>query len=295
MATSDREGTGALARDIERIEALRAQGRLSGDEAQRLIAVLRGEQPEAVDALADVPAPDAAPRGAEPAPSDAPASAEDVATPPVSHATDDVRWLVTEMLAADLLIEVDPNLTEPHLRTNVADASLEAHGSGWRLRYRAEGTGWSFFGANWSPERIEVLLPPTMGVELDVKAGDVRLSGVSHVRGRMLAGDLSIDGAAYVDIDKKAGDLDIRMRPVQGQQRVIAKAGDVDVTLLPGSDVRVQADVKVGDLRVDGAGLLGERTSAGIGQRYGGSLGAGTAELTVRLTAGSLRLRTQEG
>ena len=273
-----------LARDVERITALRDQGRLTDAEAERLIAVLRGDAPAPPTAAtpASVPAP--------------PRVATEASATESSRPADDlgVRWLTIEMLAADLLVEPQPGLEAPRLRREVEDATLEPHGGGWRLRYRVDLGSWSVFGNHrGAPARIEVDVPEGMGVELDVKAGDVEIRGVSHVRGHMLAGDLLIDGASYVDVDKKAGDFEARIRPTSGKQRLVAKAGDLDVVLLPGSDVRVSADVKVGDLSVKGPGLQGERNSQGIGQRYSGTLGAGAAELELLLAAGSMTLRTE--
>ncbi len=301
-----------MARDVERITALRDQGRLTDAEAERLIAVLRGDAPvDAADADAEpehVGEPEAAsesaaaPPAAPPDTPSAPAAATPASVPTTPRAVeparpaDDLglRWLSIEMIAADLLVEPQPGLEAPRLRREVEDATLEAHGDGWRLRYRAELSSWSIFGNHRGmPARIEVDIPVGMGVELDVKAGDVEIRGVTHVRGRMLAGDLAIDGASYVDVDKKAGDFEARIRPTAGRQRLVAKAGDLDVVLLPGSDVRVSADVKVGDLRVEGPGLQGARNSHGIGQRYSGTLGAGAAELELRLAAGSMTLRTE--
>jgi hypothetical protein len=204
-----------------------------------------------------------------------------------------VSWLVTEMLAADLVVEAKPGIAAPSLRKPVEDATLEREGDGWRLRYRTEWSNWSIFGGRSGPDRIEVDVPEGMGVELDVKAGDVSVRGVAHVRGRMLAGDLVIDGASFVDVDKKAGDFEARIRPTVGKQRLVAKAGDLDVVLLPGSDVRISASVKVGDLRIRGEGFEGSRESHGIGHRQSLTLGAGTAELELRLSAGSLTLKSE--
>jgi hypothetical protein len=324
---ADHDITDPLARDIERIHALRDQGRLTGEEADRLIAVLRGAAPDAeaddtADATVDAapvsadepaaavpqtPAPPARPTPpAPPAPADAssaarapqpqPSAASGSAGPSSARPSDDmgVPWLVTEMLAADLVVEAKAGIAAPSLRKPVDDATLEPEGNGWRLRYRAEWSNWSIFGSrSGGPDRIEVDVPEGMGVELDVKAGDVTVRGVSHVRGRMLAGDLVIDGASFVDVDKKAGDFEARIRPTAGKQRLVAKAGDLDVVLLPGSDVRVAASVKVGDLRIRGEGFKGSRESQGIGHRQSLTLGAGTAELELRLSAGSMTLKTE--
>ncbi len=302
-----------LARDIERIITLRDQGRLTEAEAAQLIAVVRGDAAvaEADDdsepageagapptAASDAPQADASASVPEaPLPPDSPAAAPPArakASMPRAGDVPGVRWLVTEMLAADLLAESQPGLEAPRLRREVDDARLEPHGDGWRLRYRPELSSWSFFGNHRGrPERIEIDLPAEMGVELDVKAGDVTIRGVPHVRGRMLAGDLVIDGASFVDVDKKAGDFEARIRPAHGKQRLVAKAGDLDVVLMPGSDVRIVADVKVGDLNVMGPDLQGERNAHGIGQHYRGTLGSGAAELELRLSAGSLTLKTE--
>lgn len=321
---ADRDTNDPLARDIERIHALRDQGRLTAEEAERLIGVLRGDAADGD--LADGDPADGDPvgsvAGAEDgaantaperpaAPPTPPTPSTPPTTPPVAltpaepktlapstsapQPADDlgVVWLITEMLAADLVVEAVPGLAEPRLRKSAEDATLADEGGRWRLRYRSEWSNWTFFGTRGSPERIEVEVPEGMGVQLDVKAGDVVVRGVSHVRGRMLAGDLEIDGASFVDVDKKAGDFKARIRPTGGRQRLVANAGDLDVVLLPGSDVTITADVKVGDLRVKGEGLMGERDAHGIGHRYHGTLGAGTAQLELRLSAGSLTLKTE--
>jgi hypothetical protein len=224
---------------------------------------------------------------AAPAPAEhAPATTEHV--PAAAQA--DVRWLTTEMVTADLLVTPVAGLEAPRLRAAVEGASLTNEGSGWRLRYRVEGSSWTIWGLR--PERIEVEIPPHAGVVLDVKAGDVELDGVEHVRGHMLAGDLAIDGAASVDVDMKTGDLDARIRPTAGRHRVVSKAGDVEVVLMSGSDVTISADVKLGDLSVSGL-LGGERSSHGVGHRYRGALGSGSAELEVRLAAGDMRVRAE--
>ncbi len=304
-----------FARDVERIQALRDQGRLTEDEASRLIAVLRGEatSPEdepagasdaatepaagaaqvAEPAAVPEPAAPASPRAPDPPLAPEPPVAPEAPAAPqpvVAESASGVRWLTTEMLAADLVVVAVEGLGEPRLRAQVQGAVLQPEGSGWRLRYRVDGGSWPLWGNR--PERIEVEIPRGAGVQLDVKAGDVKLEGVEHVRGHMFAGDLNIDGATSVDVDMKTGDLDARIRPTAGRQRLVCKAGDLKVTLLRGADVRLTASVKLGELSVKGA-LLGRHDTQGLGHRYSGTLGDGRAELELRLAAGDLRVRTE--
>ncbi len=300
--TSEHDTNDPLARDVERILALRDSGRLSAAEADKLIAVLRGEAPndvEPVTEMSDAPDAEAATPGAQsepsvpPAPAAPPPSASGQERPGPAARPDavGVRWLTLAVAAADLRVTPGEAGSEPRLREEVEGATLEATSDGWRLEYRVDRGSW--WGIGSSPARLDVEVPSDAGVVLDVKAGDVELEGVRYVRGRMLAGDLLIDGAEEVDVDKKAGDFTARIRPTSGRHRLVAKAGDLDVTLLRGADVSVSANVKVGDLDTSGAGLEGERSSRGVGQRYSGRLGSGSAELELSLTAGSLRLRSE--
>jgi hypothetical protein len=104
----------------------------------------------------------------------------------------------------------------------------------------------------------------------------------------MLAGDLSVRDAAAVDLSKAAGDLSVAFRPTTGRHRISAKAGDVDVRFLPGSDASVEASVSMGDLDAPGF----EVDDRMVGAQARGTLGAGSAQVEVRLTAGDLNLRT---
>ena len=135
---------------------------------------------------------------------------------------------------------------------------------------------------------VHVRLPRAWGVTLDLKAGDADVDGVPYVRGRMLAGDLSVRNAASVDLSKAAGDLAVSFRPTQGRHRISAKAGDVDVHLLPGSDAAIEASVSMGDLHAPGF----EVDDRMVGAQARGRVGAGSARVEVRLTAGDLSVRS---
>jgi hypothetical protein len=300
--------------DIERIEAMRDAGTITADEAERLITVLRDvaaaeseigaaapppaptapEAPEAPTAPAP-PAHDAAPAAPASARSDSPFADALAAVGTITGATAGAAGtgagttpgrstLAVHVIAGDVLIE-SGDVDEPYLRGDSDDLTLERVGEGWRLSQIR--TGWL---ERLPPADVDVVVPRSFGVALDVKAGNVRIRAVRAVTGRMLAGDLDIDGAEAVDLDKAAGDLDARLTLTSGSHRIRSKAGDVDVRLLPGSDVTIDAEARMGD--VDAPRDF-DRRRRGVGASASGRVGGGTARLELRLTAGRIRIETE--
>jgi hypothetical protein len=313
--------------DIARIEAMRDAGTVTPDEAERLIAVLReiaGAEseidaigaPEPAAAAPTVPAahaaaapagpaaPDPPPAPTPPRPPDRPQEAAPPPPPPppprasesaataggaaaavgaTAHAR---RWIRVANLAGDVTVR-GGDVAEPELQGDHPHVKIERDGDGWVVR--TTRTGW--FERSWQSD-IDVTVPRDMGVHLDVKAGEVRVHDVIAVAGRMLAGDLEIDGAEAIDLHKSAGDLDARVRLTRGTHRIRASAGDVDVTLLRGSDVTVRANVTMGDAR-GGTGFTSTR--GGMGASVEGTVGAGTATLAVQLSAGDVLIEQEDG
>jgi hypothetical protein len=283
--------------DIARIVAMRDAGTITADEAERLIKVLRDvadvESDLAEPPAADAPATSDTPSGRDEPPVTAAAATPAAATPFVAATGSQAGaagpgagpTLTVSLLAGDLTVE-SGDVEEPTLRGDTNDLTLQRHGDGWRLDQVR--TGWL---ERIPPVRVGVVVPRRLGVALDVKAGDVRIRGVRAVTGKMLAGDLDIDGAEAIDLQKTAGDLDARLRLTSGTHRIVAKAGDVEVRLLDGSDVAVAAEARVGDVAVP---RRFEATRRGVGASATGRIGAGAARLDVRLTAGRVRIQTEE-
>ncbi|MFU8887290.1 MAG: DUF4097 family beta strand repeat-containing protein [Trueperaceae bacterium] len=311
--------------DIERVRALRDAGQITPEEAERLIGVLTelDETPDGV--TVEAPNPDApvgttdataseaggnvadrvrsAARGAAEAAREAareassqvrgavaeargPAGAAAVETPAIDLAPAGTRWCTIELTAADLSVVAD-DVDEPVVEGD-DDQKLRVTQTDDGVRVTSE-RGWSierWVGRSLSLD-VHVRVPRAWGVALDLKAGDADVAGVPYVRGRMLAGDLSVRDAVAVDLSKAAGDLSVAFRPTQGRHRINAKAGDVDVRFLPGSDASVEASVSMGDLHAPGF----EVDDRMVGAQARGRLGAGTAQVEVRLTAGDLNLR----
>lgn len=218
----------------------------------------------------------------QPTPEAAPASAG-----PIELAPAGTRWCAIELTAADLRVVAD-DVDEPVVE-GADEQELRVTPTDEGIRVTSE-RGWSidrWVGRGASLD-VRVRLPRAWGLSLDLKAGDAKVTGVPYVRGRMLAGDLSVRDAESVDVSKAAGDLEVAFRPTQGRHRIAAKAGDVDVRFLPGSDATVEASVSMGDLDAPGFEVDGRM----VGAQARGTLGAGSARVEVRLTAGDLSLRT---
>jgi len=208
-------------------------------------------------------------------------------TTPIELAPAGTRWCTIELTAADLSVVAD-DIAEPVVQGD-DDQKLRVTQTDDGVRVTSE-RGWSidrWVGRTPSLD-VHVRVPRAWGVALDLKAGDADVAGVPYVRGRMLAGDLSVRDAESVDLSKAAGDLAVSFRPTHGHHRISAKAGDVDVRFLPGSDASVEASVSMGDLHAPGF----EIDDRMVGAQARGRVGAGSARVEVRLTAGDLSLRT---
>ncbi|MBW6454341.1 MAG: DUF4097 domain-containing protein [Trueperaceae bacterium] len=281
--------------DIERVRALRDAGQITPEEAERLIGVLTelDETPEGV--TVEAPNPDAPVGTTDATASGAGATAADrvrsaareaAEASPVDLAPAGTRWCTIELTAADLSVVAD-DVDEPVVEGD-DEQKLRVTQTDDGVRVTSE-RGWSvdrWLGRSTSLS-VHVRVPRAWGVALDLKAGDADVAGVPYVRGRMLAGDLSVRDAVAVDLSKAAGDLSVAFRPTQGRHRIAAKAGDVDVRFLPGSDANVEASVSMGDLHAPGF----EVDDRMVGAQARGRVGAGSARVEVRLTAGDLSLR----
>jgi DUF4097 and DUF4098 domain-containing protein YvlB len=121
---------------------------------------------------------------------------------------------------------------------------------------------------------------------------------VRGVKGRveldLQAGDLDLVDATSFRIVTKAGDVKVRTTLKSGESSVTALAGDVDVTLEPGSSVSLKASTTAGDVSARGF-ILTQTDKRMTGGSLEGRLGAGNAKLEARLTAGDLDIIALDG
>lgn len=201
--------------------------------------------------------------------------------------------------AAELIVTV-ADVPEPHCEGD--EVVLVATPEGVRVEAKRLGLVEGWIGRSFK-RPLALTLPPAWALNVDLKAGSVRSSGVATVRGRVLAGSWEVHGASFVDLSSLSGHVTVTLRPQRGEQRIEVGAGDAHLTILPGSSVSLEARVDVGS--IDGAaheaikiepGRVGARWSQRFGDAPGDAEGDadGGAKLDVRIKAGRLTLRHQE-
>ncbi|HEX7005417.1 MAG TPA: hypothetical protein VF168_14630 [Trueperaceae bacterium] len=287
--------------DRQRIEAMVEEGRITREEADRLLGVLddidQAEQKlEGMDA--EVHSDPLPPRSPTATPADPP-------IPPSPRRADggreerrlpeDIRWLEISLLAGDLQIEVSDSVTTPSASTSGrSHTELERTDDGFRLGGSSGNRGDNFLERMMSRiarDDTRVVIPADWGLRMNMKAGDVEIHGpLRFLAGHLLAGDLDADEVHGLDLDISAGDIDLGLLLDEGRHRLHAIAGDVRVRLLNGCDVRVSGKVNIGDLSLPEEWTMKNK---GLGASFEHSLGQGRAELTLDLGTGDLDVGTR--
>jgi hypothetical protein len=255
-------------------EQARSAARSAGADVADAVRIATDKVRESVERLRDTwTAPDAG-------------GPEAAAAEPRTIAPHGTRWLRVELAAGDLDVRA----------ADVEAPTLDDDEDG-RVRLEATADGARLFTdpqrgllGRFTPADASVRVPRAWGVDLDVKAGDLEVRDVPYVAGRILAGDVEVRGARGLDLTCLAGDVSIGVAPTEGRHRLVVRAGDVEVRLLPGSDVVVDGRVSVGDASARGL----ERERRGLGAVVHGRVGEGRAQLAIELGAGDLEVRAEE-
>lgn len=139
------------------------------------------------------------------------------------------------------------------------------------------------------PVNIKVKVPANLP-KLEVKAfaGDVDVQGVTgSVHIDLSAGDIKLRDASQFEITSKAGNIKVNTKLENGESKVTGLAGDIEVSLEPGSSVSLKARVQAGDVGAKGF-ILSQTDKRVTGGSLEGRLGAGRAKLEVSLSAGDV-------
>jgi Putative adhesin len=311
-----------------RIENLLRQGKITPEEANKLLRALETPGETTSESLTGStpvappkPQPVTVPPTPEPVPVTPPPAPKPVAPPPApprppapppapptavtsTKLEGPFTGLFLNVNAGDIDVRGVPGNT---LEATVQNGTLEVTNTNGNVRITAHGRiddpteiGWlntviKTIGRAL-PVQLQISVPETLGdLEINALAGDVDVRGVKgHVKLDLKAGDLKLEDATSFDVNGKAGDIKIRTKLENGTSRVNAIAGDVDVTLTPGSSVALKASISAGDVSAKGF-ILTQSEKRVVGGSLEGRLGAGRASLECRLAAGDLDIVAVDG
>jgi hypothetical protein len=150
---------------------------------------------------------------------------------------------------------------------------------------------------------------PDIGGEMnaDVNGGNIRMGRAASLRadvngGNLTAaemggpthlsvngGNLTLEGAHTLNASVNGGNLRWAGQLTGGHHRLEVSAGNATLHLLPGSSVRLDADVTVGAFKAD---FPTQKSGGFVNTRYGGQLGGGEAHLSCRVAAGQIKVVT---
>lgn len=274
--------------DRDRIRALVEEGRISSEEAERLIATL--DEIDEVERVLPEPI-------VQPVAPVVVGQAEEKIEAVIGSAPRSLQdgggWVVVDGLAGGVKVTVDCSVGEPIL---VGDEGVrfEREGSYYRVSQFGGGSGGLVdrLVGGFRRSSLRLKIPKDYGLELKMKTGQVQVCGeLSYLKGSILAGEVDVEAARGVDLSLSAGELNLGLRLLEGKHRVQASVGEVNLTLLSGSSVRVEGRSSIGDVRV---GNRFEKEAQGIGHSFKGRIGSGDADLSVRVSTGAVKVKVED-
>ncbi len=276
------------------VQRLVAEGKLTAEEAAGLLEGMSTDAPEAQ----------------MPAPADA---HQDSEIPPD---------LVLKVSGYTLTVLHDGSLGAPHLSAS-EDGVLRLSGTpkGWQVQ-RAD-----HLGGHWGNLKAILTLPfaprhvraaveggnltlPDLGGEMhaEINGGNIRMGRAASLNaevngGNLTAaemggpthlsvngGNLTLTGAHSLNASVNGGNLRWAGVLAGGNHRVEVNAGNATLHLLPGTSLRVDADVTVGAFKAD---FATSKSGSFMNTRHTGQLGSGEATLACRVAAGQVKLLTE--
>lgn len=244
----------------ERIQALLQAGKITQQEADLLLSALEEGDTAAQQAQATL---------------------GEQYTPSASWQPEGLRWLRVRLTAGSLEARLDKSLQMP-----VVEGPAEVRPVGADLEVLPEMSGGSFLGGLLGRMgSLELRLPPGWGLEVDSKAAQVEAEGIAFLKGRVAAGNVELKAVEGLDLEVTAGNIDGSLLLREGQHRLRASMGNVELDVLPGSSVRLSPSVSLGNQEIRGF----DRTTNGAARQ----LGEGRASLEVSVRMGNLEVKAR--
>ncbi|PYE50021.1 hypothetical protein [Deinococcus yavapaiensis] len=285
-----------------RVEQLVAEGKLTADEAAKLVGAPARTTSAADEGVEDVNATSGTDEASG---SLAATSAAPVRTEVMSYRYDGEvpSRLYLNVQGFSLTVRVDHGVTQPMLTASQPDR-LELVGSpqGWRvsrtpLQWEEKGSNWLERVLNGFTQegnlRADLVIPADMAeVTAKVQGGNLTLDPlVATVDAVVQGGNLTLADALGVQAKVQGGNLKWRATLNGGQHSVKVQGGNLNLELGAASSVRFRGDVVAGNLSASGLDVT--KTSRDfVSASYEGVLGEGNAHLDLKVQGGNARLVT---
>lgn len=238
--------------EYAKIASLLEEGRISPQEAEKLLAALDGPSPERKTAAAG-------------------------------------GSLRVQIDRVDLRVGVDPALGEPKVEApDSLRLSLQHRENGWELKQQGSKLRIGLFDLFSKRHAARLLLPA--GVGLDVRLGQGALSvhdPLPALRASVGQGSVDFTAVEELDVQLAQGSISGRARLAGGSHRLSLGMGSVKLVLEKGSDLRLQLKTGMGEILVTGAV---QHASKKPSARYEGSVGEGRGMLKVSVGMGSVEV-----
>lgn len=127
-------------------------------------------------------------------------------------------------------------------------------------------------------------VPEGVPVLLEAKGSHVALSRVA-LGGRALGANVEGEALVGLDLNLVGGNLEASLLLWEGEHRLVVQGGNAELRFLPGSDLLVEAEARLGQVEAEGPW----RRVAGPGG-FRGVLGEGRARFSAQVYMGNLEL-----
>jgi len=174
-------------------------------------------------------------------------------------------------------------LRKAEMREEVAPDRVQIQGPAEK-----EGGG---FGRRQISIKYDVRIPAGLNIFLKTQNGEVKLENIQGVRIEVSTTNGGITGRAVsgaVEASTVNGGIQMDLEAVTGDTRMVTVNGGVRLSVAPGVNADLEAEVVNGGVRVqDGLSLSNDEHSR---QRVAGRIGSGGPRLIVKTTNGGVRV-----
>jgi len=190
---------------------------------------------------------------------------------------------------ADLLVRVDPAISEPKVEAPAAlNLELQKDSDGWSLKQKGGKIRVGFFDLFSKRHAVELALPVGVGLDLNLGQGALKVAdSLPVLRARIGQGGADFAAVEEVDLQIGQGSINGRARLSGGSHRLGAGMGSVKLVLEEGSDLRLQLKTGMGEISVTGSLQYSSPKPAA---KFEGVVGEGRGLLKVSVGMGNVEV-----